>query len=150
MTKTKTKPDDEVALPLEARAIRCIADFLAPKTTQDNVDQLGAEYATANFLRMYADKRYETAKKQIIDEYEVNVALVRNEAAEHMNKSTKLIHGEEWQITFAANKPVERVSVDELRTELIKMGISATKIDAAMKAVSKKAIAALTIAATRA
>ena len=64
MTQAKTKNNNGNGnkLPLEARVIQCIADFPAPKTSQDTVDQLAAEYMTASLLRQNAEKRYEASR----------------------------------------------------------------------------------------
>ena len=150
MANGKPKPkDDDSKLPLEARCIQRIQDFLAPKTTQDSVDTQAAEFATANLLRIHAEKRYEASKKSIIDAYTVAVAKVRNDAAEHMIKSASTISGEDWSITLSANKPATKVDTDELRTELVKRGVKITTIDDAIKQVTKKNTPALTIVATR-
>jgi len=146
MTQAKAKTNGN-SLPLEARVIQCIQDFAAPKTSQDTVDQLAAEYMTASLLRQNAEKRYDRIKTVINDEFPVFIAKVRNEAAEHMTKATANTVGNEWQLDFAANKPATRVDVDELRTELIKMGFNADKIDKAITKVSKKATPALIITA---
>jgi len=147
MATTKIKPKDSNPLPLEARVIQCIADFDAPKTSQDSVDQLAAQYMTASLLRSAAEKRYEAVKRVVNDEFNVHIAKVRNEATENMQKSTSFLIGSEWQFDFAANKPATRVDVDELKTELVKMGVSAKKIDEAITAVGKKATPALIITA---
>jgi len=145
MTQAKTKNGN--SLPLEARVIQCIADFPAPKTSQDTIDQVAAEYMTASLLRSNAEKRYDKIKSVVADEFPVFIAKVRNEAVETMEKSTTSTVGNEWQLDFAANKPATRVSVDELRTELIRCGIKAKTIDEAIKKVEKKATPALIITA---
>ena len=149
MTQAKTKNNNGNGnkLPLEARVIQSIADFPAPKTSQDTVDQLAAEYMTASLLRQNAEKRYDKIKSVINDEFPVYIAKVRNEAVETMTKATTTLIGSDWQFDFAANKPATRVDVDQLRTELVKMGVSAKKIDEAIKAVEKKATPALIITA---
>jgi len=111
------------------------------------IDQVAAEYMTASLLRQNAEKRYEAVKRTVNDEFPLYIAKVRNEAAENMQKSTTSAVGNEWQLDFAANKPATRVDVDELKTELVKMGMSAEKIDKAIAKVSKKATAALIITA---
>lgn len=140
---------DDPKLPLEVRCIQRIQDFLPPKTTQDSVDTQAAEFATANLLRIHADKRYEAAKKSIIDAYGVAVAKVRNDATETMTKSSSTISGEDWSLTLSANKPATKVDVDELRTELVRAGFNVDKIDAAITKVTKKNTPALTIVAIR-
>jgi len=134
-------------MPLEARVIQCIASLRAPASTQDTVDQYAAEFATANLLRTYAEKRYEAIKKDIIGSFETEIALVRNAAVEQMQKATHTVRGEDWQLDFAANKPALRVDVDELRTELIKQGVSVTVIDIAVNKVAKKSTPALIVSA---
>ena len=147
-SKTKVKPDNgDNQLPLEARAIQCIVDFPAPATSQDTVDQLAAEYMTAALLRTQAEKRYERVKRIIGDEFSSDIAKTRNDAAEHMEKALTAVVGNEWQLHFVANKPATRVDVDELRTELVRIGINADKIDKAIAKVSKKATPALIITA---
>jgi len=146
MATTKIKPKEE-PLPLEMRVIQCIADFTAPKTTQDSVDQLAAEYMTATLLRSNAEKRYNAIKSVINDEFAVKIAKVRNEAAEKMLKATDNLIGSDWQFDFAANKPATRVDVDELKTELIKRGVKASLVDEAVTKVEKKATPALIITA---
>ena len=145
MAQVKTKNGD--SLPLEARVIQCIADFKAPTTSQDTVDQLAAEYMTASLLRSNAEKRYEAIKRTVNDEFPVYIAKVRNDAAEQMQRAVTSLVGNDWQFDFAANKPATRVDVDELRTELVKLGVSAKKIDDAIAKVSKKATPALIITA---
>lgn len=142
MTKKKVE-----LLPLEARVAQCINDFPRPPATQDTVDQHAAEYAVANLLRSYAEKRYDVAKKQVLDIYSVEVAKVRNEATKHMMKATGQVEGEDWLLMFNANKPASRVDVDELRTELIKCGISVSTIDMAIEKVTKKSTPALIVTA---
>lgn len=144
MTKPKTKTE---VLPLEARVAQCINDFKAPTTTQDALDQLAAEFATANLLRSYAEKRYNTAKEEVLDLCSTEVATVRNAAVENMMKSTESIAGEDWLLTLEAKKPATRVDIDELRTELVKCGVSVSIIDTAIAAVTKKSTPALTVAA---
>jgi hypothetical protein len=144
----KTKPA-VVELPLEARVAQCINDFPAPKTTQDSLDQLGAEFATAHMLRSYAEKRYETVKARVSDEYEKEIVEVRSKAAELMVKTGTSVHGEDWSLNFSANRPRLITDVDELRTELVRVGINVDLIDAAINKVSKKATPALSITASR-
>jgi hypothetical protein len=141
---TKVKNNDN---PLEARVIQCINSFKAPTTTQDTVDQYATEFVTANLLRTYAEKRYDAIKKSIVGSFETEIALVRNAAVEQMQKATHTIRGEDWQIDFAANTPALRTNVDELRTELIKQGVSVTTIDNAINKVSKKSTPALVVSA---
>jgi hypothetical protein len=142
----KAKIEDK-ELPLEARVIQCINGFKAPLATQDTVDQYAAEFATANLLRTYAEKRYDTIKKAVVGSFETEIALVRNAAVEQMQKSTHSMVGEDWQLDFAANKPALRTDVDELRTELIKRGVNVTTIDEAINKVSKKSTPALIVSA---
>lgn len=149
MAKTKTTVTED-KLPLEVRAIQCISQFHAPKTTQDAVDQLAAEFLTANLLRSHADKRYEAAKRSIINSHEDKINDVRTRASESMMKSTTMLYGEDWILTLNANRPATKVDSDELRTELVRMGISVDTIDEAIEKVTKKATPALTINVTRA
>jgi hypothetical protein len=142
MKATNAKP-----LPLEARAVQCITQLAAPKTTQDSVDQLCAEFATAYLLRQQSEKRYEAVKAQVVDVYENDIAGMRNEASNSMNKVSHIISGEDWNLKLSVNKPATRCDVDELRTELIKQGVNVTIIDRAIGKVSKKATPALIIAA---
>lgn len=145
MATTKTKVTNNDALPLEAQVIQCIRDFKAPKTTQDALDRACAEYLVANMLRQQADKRYEYAKKTIVEAHEVDIAKVRNAAVQLMQKSSTLIKGGEWVLTIAANKPATKVDADELRTQLVKMGVKAELIDEAITLVEKKLTPALNI-----
>jgi hypothetical protein len=145
--KAKATTENHKELPLEARVIQCITNVKAPHTTQDAVDQLAAEFATASLLRTHAEKRYEAVKKAVFDELPVYIAKVRNEAAENMLKTTTTVVGSEWQIDFAANKPSVRVDIDELRTALIKEGINIVTIDRCINTVSKKSTPALTLSA---
>ena len=148
MTKPKAKSATQSnGLPLEARVIRSISDFPAPKTTQDAVDKAAAEYATANLIRQYAVKRYERAKSEIVDAYEERIDEVRGLATKNMSKSSYTIIGADWQITLHASKPVVRVDANDLRTELVKRGVNADMIDEAMKEVEKKNTPALSIEA---
>ena len=150
MASAKMKPkDDDQKLPLEAQCIQRIQDFAAPKTTQDAVDVLAAEYAVANLLRIHADKRYEAIKRAVLDEHAVDVAKVHNGAAETMSKTVASIVGEDWALTLSANKPASKVDVDELRTELVRMGFNVDKIDKAIEKVKKKTTPALSIVAAR-
>jgi hypothetical protein len=139
--------DDKKELPIEALAIQCINNFKAPHATQDLVDQLAAEYLAAQLLRTHADKRYESAKRAVMDEFPTHVSDVKSDASTHMQKSTSAEVGVEWLLNFIANKPSLRVDVDELRTELIKQGINITTIDNAINKVSKKSSPALSIVA---
>jgi hypothetical protein len=136
-------------LPLEARCIQSIQEFKAPRTTQDAVDQMAAEYATANYLRQQAEKRYDAAKFNIASQYADEVAQLREDATSSLMKSTTTVAGEDWSLTFNANKPATRVDAQELRTELIKNGISVEVIDRAIKRVTKLATPALSIVAAR-
>ena len=150
MAKTKPAPAVEAeALPLEARVIQCISSFPTPKTTQDAVDQMAAEYMVANLLRQHAEKRYDVAKKTIVEAHDEQIALTRGRAAETMQKQTKIIGGAEWSLQLAANKPTTRIDVDDLRTQLIKLGVKAGLIDDAIKKVEKKSTPALIITASR-
>ncbi len=142
MTKKKVE-----LLPLEARVAQCINDFKPLPTTQDMVDQHASEYAVANLLRAHAEKRYDAAKRTVLDVYDVEVAKVRNEAAKHMMKAVGQAEGEDWLLMFNANKPATRVDVDELRTELIKCGVSVSTIDMAIEKVTKKSTPALIVTA---
>jgi len=142
----KAKMEDK-ELPLEARVIQCINGFKGPPASQDTIDQLASEFLTSNLLRTYAEKRYDAAKKQVFDECPVYIAKVRNDATEHMQKATHSVVGNDWQLDFAANKPALRTDVDELRTELIKRGVSVTTIDEAINKVSKKSTPALIVSA---
>lgn len=149
MTKPKAKAAAQPnGLPLEAKVIRSITDFPAPKTTQDAVDGAAAEYMTANLLRQYAVKRYDKAKQAIVDVYDEKVAEIRAVATNRMEKTSYTIIGADWQIVLNVNKPVVSVKADDLRTELIKRGVSADMIDEAMKAVEKKNQPALSIDAS--
>jgi hypothetical protein len=135
------------SLPLEARAIQCITNFKAPHTSQDAVDQLAAEFATASVLRTHADKRYEAAKRQVTEGFPKHIADVREIATNTMMKTTSEAVGNEWQLCFAANRPAVRCDLDELRTELIKCGVSVDLIDVAINKVSKKSQPATVITA---
>ena len=134
-------------LPLEARAAQLIQTFAAPKTTQDAHDVAAAEFATANLLRQYADKRYEDAKGTISAMYQTDITELKSKATNALMKSTSTRVGEDWQITLAANKPSTRVSVDDLRTELIKRGVAVDIIDKAISKVEKLSSPALIITA---
>lgn len=149
MTKPKAKAATQSnGIPLEARVIRSISDFPAPKTTQDAVDKAAAEYATANLIRQYAIKRYDRAKAAIVDAYDEKVVEIRAIATKRMEKSSYTIIGADWQIVLNVNKPVVSVKVDDLRTELVKRGVNADMIDEAMKEVEKKNQPALSIDAS--
>lgn len=143
MGNTSTKK--QTALPLEARVAQCITTFPAPKTTQDTVDKLCAEFATASYLRTFAEKRYEAAKTAVVEAYNSEVDEVRQRSSELMAKTTASVAGEDWLVIFAANKPSLRTSVDELRTELVRLGIDVDLIDRAINKVTKKATPALII-----
>jgi hypothetical protein len=144
VTKMSDKPAE---LPLEARAIQCITNFTAPRTTQDSIDQLAAEFAAASILRTHADKRYDAVKRQVTEDFPQYITEARDCAAETMTKATSQVVGNEWQINFAANKPSLRVDVDELRTELIKRGVNVSLIDEAVVKVTRKATPAMVITA---
>jgi hypothetical protein len=145
---TKPKPKQTNGIPLEARVIRSISDFEAPKTTQDAVDKAAAEYMTANLLRQYAVKRYDRAKAVITENYEEKVNEVKAIATRNMQKSSYTVIGADWQVVINANKPVVVHKVEDLRTELVKRGVKAELIDEAMTAVEKKNQPAVTIEAT--
>lgn len=148
MTKPKAKAaTQQNGIPLEARVIRSISDFPAPKTTQDAVDKAAAEYATANLIRQYAVKRYDRAKSEIVDAYEERIAEVRGLAHKNMAKASYTVIGADWQITLHASKPVVRVDANDLRTALVKRGVNADMIDEAMKEVEKRNAPALSIEA---
>jgi len=142
-----TSPEKK-ELPLEARAIQCINTFLAPKTTQDAVDQVAAEFLTANLLRTHAEKRYEAAKRSIAAAHEDKINDVRSRASESMMKSTIMLYGSDWVLNLNANRPATRCDVDELRTELVRMGISVDVLDEAIAKVTKKSTPALVISVT--
>jgi kynurenine formamidase len=134
-------------LPLEARAIQCITDFKPPRTTQDTIDQLAAEFATAAILRTHAEKRYEAAKRQVTEDFPQYITEAREYASEAMMKAVSHVTGNDWQINFTANKPSLRTDIDELRTEPIKQGVHVTVIDDAINKVTKKATPAMIITA---
>jgi hypothetical protein len=140
MAKKKSNGD---TLPLELLAIQHIQNFKAPKTTQDAVDQLAAELAVASLLRSQADKRYDSVKRRLLADYSDAIAALLEEASDNMVKTSKLLHGEDWLISLTANKPALKCDVDELRTELIRMGVKIDLIDKAVKRVTKKAKPAL-------
>lgn len=143
MAKTKTQSNEADKLPLEARAIQCIASLEAPKTTQDSVDQLAAELSVASLLRTYAEKRYEAVKRRVVTDYEAAISELRENAAATMTKTATTIMGEDYCISLNANRPAMRVDTDELRTELVRLGIKVDLIDKAIKRVTKKATPAL-------
>jgi hypothetical protein len=145
--KMRSTLDEGTTIPLEARVIQYITNFPAPTTTQDAVDRMAAELATAALMRTNAEKRYENIKRMVFDEFSAYINQVRDEASTHMQKSTHDVVGEEWQINLAANKPSLRVDTDELRTELIKQGVKVDIIDTAINKVSKKATPATIISA---
>ena len=119
----------------------------APPTSQDTVDHLAAEFATAALLRTHATKRYDKVKTIVEDEFPDQVSKVRNEAAQHMEKRGTDILGNDWLFNFSANKPALRCDVEDLRTELVKRGVKASLIDEAINKVSKKSTPALLIVA---
>jgi hypothetical protein len=145
MAKPKATTDQ---LPLSVLAIQCISEFPAPKTTQDALDVAAAELMVAGLLRSASEKRYEAAKKTVVDAYDIEIAKLRNDAAENMVKSTKTIIGVDWTLTLNVNKPSIRVDADDLRTALVKQGVKAELIDKAMKSVEKKSTPALIITPT--
>ena len=145
--KPMTKTNGE-RLPLEVRVTQCINDFPAPKTTQDAVDQIAAEFLTANLLRTYADKRYEAAKRRVNEDHGDKIDAVRERATESMQKSTTMLYGEDWVLTLNANRPSMRTDVDELRTELVRRGVSVDVIDEAIAEATKKSTPALIISVT--
>ena len=145
----KTFEEVKKMLPLEARCIQSIQDFKAPRTTQDRLDIAAAEFATANYLRQQADKRYDIAKSVIVGMTNDEVELIRKQAMETMTKSTISMAGEDWCVSLACNKPATKVDAYDLRTELIKQGISVDVIDEAIVKVTKKSTPALVITATR-
>jgi hypothetical protein len=145
----KTFEEVKKMLPLEARCIQSIQDFKAPRTTQDRLDVAAAEFATANYLRQQADKRYDIAKSVIVGMTNDEVELLREQAIKTMTKSTISMAGEDWCISLACNKPATKVDAYDLRTELIKQGISVDVIDEAIVKVTKKSTPALVITATR-
>ena len=139
---TKTNGDK---LPLEARVTQCINQFSAPKTTQDAVDQMAAEFLTANLLRTHAEKRYELAKAAVNQAHGDKIEAVRERASTSMQKSTTMLYGEDWILTLNANRPSMRTDVDELHTELVRVGISVDIIDEAIAKVTRKSTPALII-----
>ena len=147
-TKKKLDLTEEApSVPLEARVIQYIKNFPAPITTQDSTDKMAAEFATAALIRTQAEKRYESIKRLISDEFSVFINEVRKDASTSMQKSSSETVGGDWLINFAANKPAIRVDTDELRTELIKQGVKVDTIDNAINKVSKLATPALIITA---
>jgi len=146
MTKPKAKQTN--GIPLEARVIRSISDFPAPKTTQDAVDAAAAEYMTANLLRQYAVKRYDRAKAVITDNYEEKINEVKETATRNMSKSSYTVVGADWQVVINANKPVTVHKAEDLRTALVKRGVKAELIDEAMEEIKKHNQPAVTIEAT--
>jgi len=145
----KTFEEVKKMLPLEARCIQSIQDFKAPRTTQDRLDIAAAEFATANYLRQQADKRYDIAKSVIVGMTNDEVELIRKQAMETMTKSTISMAGEDWCITLACNKPASSCKSDDLRTELVKLGVKVELIDAAIKKATKYFAPALNIVAAR-
>lgn len=140
MAKKKSNGDVQS---LELLAIQCIQNFKAPKTTQDTVDQIAAELAVASLLRTQADKRYDAVKRRVLADYAEPIAILLEQASDTMTKSSTLLHGEDWLINLNANRPALKVDTEELRTELVRMGVKITTIDAAIKRVTKKAKPAL-------
>jgi hypothetical protein len=61
------KPTNAKPLPLEARAVQCITQFAAPKTTQDSVDQLCAEFATAYYYVSNQRSATKLSKRKVVD-----------------------------------------------------------------------------------
>lgn len=147
MARKKTNNNGDELLPLEARCIQHIQDFPAPKTTQDAVDQLAAELAVASLLRSNAEKRYENIKRRVLNDHEQAISDVRTKASDTMTKCTSLLYGEDFVISLNANRPAMRCDVDELRTELVRMGVKVDTIDKAIQRVTKKATPALIISA---
>jgi len=145
MAKVTTKD----STPIEHRVILSISQFAAPKTTQDAVDRQAAEFMVANLLRIHADKRYEAAKKAITESYDKEVAEIRKAATNTMIKTTWSVAGVDWSICLAANRPASRCDVDELRTELVRLGVKADLIDKAIDKVTKPSTPALLVSATR-
>jgi hypothetical protein len=62
-----------------------------------------------------------------------------------MTKAVTMIHGEDYVLNFNANRPAMRCDVDELRTELVRLGVKVDLIDKAIKRVTKKSTPALII-----
>jgi len=146
--KTAVKPDPK-PIPLEARVIQCITDFTAPHTTQDALDQQAVELLTATLLRTHAEKRYDRVKGFIMQEYSEQVEGVRDQAAKNMQKITDTIVGADWSLVMSANKPSTRCDVQDLRTELVRLGVNVDLIDAAIKKVEKKSTPAFSVVAQR-
>lgn len=130
---------------LEARVMRTLQAITAPKTTQDSADKLAAELAISTFIRQHADARYEKAKARVISEFTDTIDGIRRRASDDMIKYTAYIDGADWKIEAAAAKPQIRVSTDDLRTELVKLGVDIKLIDRAIKKVEKKSQPALTL-----
>ena len=122
---------------IEQRASEAIRLFSGVRTTQDAVDQMAAELYTAELLRSNANARYDAAKKTVIESNSLTVDLVRKTATERMTKYTDYTDGEDWRIEVSANTPSKRVSVDELRTELVRSGVKVDLIDKCIKEVEK-------------
>lgn len=148
-TKKTKMPDKPKELPLEARVIQCLNNFIVPKTTQDAVDQLAVSFLVANLFRTHADKRYEGVKRMVLDEYGDKINNMRELATSTMSKTTASIVGEDYVINFAANKPATKVDANDLRTELVKRGVDITLIDEAIAKVEKKSTPALIIGVSR-
>lgn len=146
---SKKKEKSEEDQHIELHVIHNITAITAPKTSQDAVDKLAAEFITANLIRMHAERRYDAIKKRINEDYEGRIAALRSSATLAMTKTSETLAGADWCLTFSANKPATRVDVDELRTELVRRGIKVDLIDAAIGKVSKPATPALVISATK-
>lgn len=130
---------------LEARVMTAMRAIIAPKTTQDTADKLAAELATATLVRQHAEARYNKAKDGVLTTFAERINDVKQRASDDMTKYTAYIDGADWKIEAAAATPQTRVSVDELRTELVKSGIDIKTIDKCIKKVTKKSSPALTL-----
>ena len=148
MTSDKRAKTTSKDLPLEARAVKYIADFAAPKTTQDSVDQMCAEFATAYVLRTQSERRYDAIKSEVMDVYENDIASLRDDATKGMSKVVNTITGEDWHLVLAVNKPAIRHDINVVRTELIRRGVNVDIIDEAIEEAGKKTTPALIITAT--
>jgi hypothetical protein len=122
---------------VEQRASEAIKGFSGVRTTQDAVDQMAAELYTAELLRSNANARYDDAKGNIMENNELTIGLVRSRATSYMKKYTDYTDGVDWRIEFNANTPSKRVSVDELRTELVRRGVKVDLIDECIAKVEK-------------
>jgi hypothetical protein len=147
MAKPKKRLDNDVGVSFEARAILSISEFKPPKTTQDAVDVIAAELYTATLLRQQAEKRYEAVKKLAVDTNMNVIAQLRNDATENKRKETQDVVGEDWCLNINVNKPATRCDAQDVKTELIKRGISAKLIDEAITAATKNNMPALSIVA---